>query len=279
MLESVADAPAPELVPTNDPVPEPVETEIEATEPEQTEADQSTAPAEADEAEGIEDRATATEKELKAAFTRKTQELAEVRKALTERVTKLDTYVTQGEALVNTLAAEFQREFQGVNWSELAANDPAAYVQKRHAFDERQRTLALAVGQLQNAKAQQSAISAEETQQRLIEEQRKLIEKVPDWKDAKKAAAESAELREYLTGLGYEPEEVNGVTDHRAVLLARKAMLYDRMASKTPKPQPTTKAPPPIAKAPTRATGQKDPSQMTDREFAEWRKRQIAQRR
>lgn len=277
MLEQVADTPAPEPVITDTPATEPVE--IETPEIEATDSDQSTATVDDDPAEETKDEEPEIAKRFQADYTRKTQELAEVRKSLTERVAKLDQYVVQGEALVNTLAAEFQREFQGINWGELAANDPAAYVQKRHAFDERQRSLALAVGQLQNARAQQENVSKEETQQRLIDEQRKLLEKVPDWKDAKRAQAESAELREYLTDLGYDPEEVNGVTDHRAVLLARKAMLYDRMAAKTPKAAPVTKAPAPVSKAPTKASGPKDWTQMNDKEFAEWRKRQIAQRR
>ena len=212
-------------------------------------------------------------------YTRKTQELAEARKGIEARATRLDTIVTQAEALAATLAGEFQAEFQHVNWGELAANDPAAYVQKRHAFDERQRKLALAVGQLQNAKAQQAQTQQEAQQQRLVDEQRKLIEAMPEWKDQKKFATDAAELRDYLATSGYDADEVNGVTDHRAVMLARKAMLYDRMVAKAPKPAAVPKAPPPIQKAATRATGPKDPAQMTDKEFAEWRKRQIAQRR
>lgn len=277
-MTEVTDAPVPELAPANDPAPEPVVVD-EAPEIQSDDSDQSTETGTADDSEGIEDQQSSLEKEFKAAYTRKTQELAEVRKGIEARATRLDTIVTQAEALAATLAGEFQAEFQHVNWGELAANDPAAYVQKRHAFDERQRKLALAVGQLQNAKAQQAQTQQEAQQQRLVDEQRKLIEAMPEWKDQKKFATDAAELRDYLATSGYDADEVNGVTDHRAVMLARKAMLYDRMVAKAPKPAAVPKAPPPIQKAATRATGPKDPAQMTDKEFAEWRKRQIAQRR
>lgn len=280
MTEAVADAPVPDLVPTSDPAPEPVEIETtEAPEVPTDETDQSTATGEADDAEGIEDREAALEKEFKAAYTRKTQELAEVRKGVEARVQKLDAIVTQAEALAGTLAAEFQAEFQHVNWGELAANDPAKYVQERHKYDERQRKLALAVGQLQAAKQQQAMTQQEAIQQRLAEEQQKLLDAMPEWKDQKKFAAEAADLREYLTKSGYDPDEVNGVTDHRAVMLARKAMLYDRMVAKAPKPAAVPKAPPPIQKATTKTSGPKDWTQMTDKEFAEWRRRSVAQRR
>lgn len=270
----------PEAAPVEvtDTLPEAVE--IETPEYTTTDDDQSTAPVESDDtAEGTTDPESEQAGLRQADYTRKTQELAEIRKALNERTQKLDTYVTQGEALIGTLAQEFQAEFQGINWGELAANDPAQYVQKRHAFDERQRKLALAVGQLQQAKQQQAATEAESNQQRIFEEQKRLIERLPEWKDAKKAAAEAAKVREYLTKSGYGPDEVNGVTDHRAVILARKAMLYDEMAAKMPKPSSISGAPPPVPKAPTKASGEKDPAQMTDKEFAQWRAKQIAQRR
>ena len=212
-------------------------------------------------------------------YTQKTMALAEREKQLAEVRQRWDSTVTQGEAVLAALAQEFQADFQGVNWGELATNDPAAYVQKRHAYDERQRKLQLAAGQLQQAKTQQSELESQSIQQRIAEEQKVLLDKLPDWKDAKKAATEAAKVREYLTKSGYNPDEVNGVTDHRAVILARKAMLFDEMQAKLPKAAPVTGAPPPLPKAATKATGQKDPSQMTDREFAEWRNRQIAQRR
>ena len=212
-------------------------------------------------------------------YTQKTMALAEKERAIATRLERLDTSVNTGEALVNVLANEFQAEYQGVNWGELATNDPAAYVQKRHAYDERQRKLQLAVGQLNQAKAHQSELQTEATQQRIQEEQKILLDKLPDWKDAKKAATEAAEVREYLAKSGYQPDEVNGVTDHRAVILARKAMLYDKLAAKMPKPNSVSGAPPPVPKAPTKATGEKDPAQMTDKEFAQWRAKDIARRR
>ena len=212
-------------------------------------------------------------------YTQKTMALAEKERAVAARLERLDSTVTTGEALVSALASDFQAEFQNVNWGELATNDPAAYVQKRHAYDERQRRLQLAVGQLNQAKQHQNELQGEAVQQRIQEEQKILLDKLPDWKDAKKAATEAAEVREYLTKSGYAPDEVNGVTDHRAVILARKAMLYDKLAAKMPKPGAVSKAPPPVPKAATKASGEKDPSQMTDKEFAQWRARQIAQRR
>jgi hypothetical protein len=212
-------------------------------------------------------------------YTQKTMALAEKERTVSARLEKFEAGIGQSEVLLNTLMAEFQEEFAGINWSELSNNDPAEWARKVQRREDRVAKLQQAAHQLERAKGMRDEVQAQSVQQRIQEEQKILLDKLPDWKDAKKAAAEAAEVREYLTKSGYNPEEVNGVTDHRAVILARKAMLYDQLAAKMPKPGAVTNAPPPVPKAATRASGEKDPSQMTDAEFATWRKRQIAQRR
>lgn len=212
-------------------------------------------------------------------YTQKTMAIAARERELSERAQRMETAVTHSEALTQALAAEFQAEFAGVDWGALATNDPAEYVRKRHAYDQRQGKLQQAFSQLQSAK-QAQAVEAQRAQEMTLQEQRELLlKKVPEWRDSKKFAAETAKLREALTAAGYGPDEISGVTDHRAVILARKAALYDELVAKTPKAAAIPGAPPPVPKAPTKAVGAKDPAQMTDREFAEWRNRQIAQRR
>jgi hypothetical protein len=267
--------PAPELTS------ETVETAPEVTTDEATDAtDESQSTATDDStAEGTTDDDGKPKDWRDAVFTRKTQELAEVRKGLEQRQQRLDSVVQQGEALVQALTDEFQAEFKDVNWGELAANDPAEYVRKQHALSQRQGKLQAALYRLNEAKTLQSTTSQQATQERLREEQAALVSKLPEWKDAGKYAQESAEISKFLSDSGYSPEEVAGVTDHRAVLLARDAMLWRKQQAKLPKPTTVTKAPQPVPKAPTRAPGQKSIDQMNDREFAEYRKRQIAQRR
>lgn len=275
-MTEATDNPAPALEVSNEPATEP---EIETTETPETDTsdeDQSTATGEADNAEGTEESDEG--RMLKADYTRKTQELAEIRKVLNERQSKLDTIVTQGEALVQTLAAEFQAEFQGVDWLKLAAEDPAQYVHKRAQFDERQRKLGLAVGQLQQAQGQKAQVEQESLQSRLVEEQKRLFEAIPDWKEPAKATAEMSAVREYLTKSGYDPEEVNGVTDHRAVVLARKAMLYDKLTAKLPKAAPVPSAPPPPAPAQSKAKAAPNPDKMSMDEWLKWRNSNLARK-
>lgn len=285
MLIEGAANPAPEA-PEANPAPE-AETETVETLPESTtdeatdgsDESQPTDIADSDTSEGAKDDEERQAGMREADYRRKTMEVAEIRKGLEARQQKLDSVVSQGEAIVQALSAEFQADFAHIDWGKLAAEDPAEYVRQQHALSSRQQKLQAAIYRLNEAKQVQAATSAEVTQERLKSEQTRLLESLPEWKDAKRYASESAEISEYLTKAGYAPDEVSGVTDHRAVILARKAMLYDRMVAKAPKPLPVSKAPPPVPKAPTKATATKNWTEMTDKEFAEYRRRQIAQRR
>ena len=55
---------------------------------------------------------------------------------------------------------------------------------------------------------------------------------MPEWQDETKAKAEKSALRSYLVEQGYAEDEINQLSDHRNVITARKAMLYDQMMAK-----------------------------------------------
>lgn len=73
-------------------------------------------------------------------------------------------------------------------------------------------------------------------------EEQRLLDALPEWRDNKRAQAEQGELSAWLVDQGYRPEEVGQILDHRAVLIARKAMLFDRQAKA--KAKATTPTPP-----------------------------------
>ena len=79
---------------------------------------------------------------------------------------------------------------------------------------------------------------------------RALLEALPEWNDPGKYAAESAAVARFLTQHGYADDDLNNLYDHRAVLIARKAMLYDQQqAVATKKVPPQSKEPPKPVKA------------------------------
>jgi hypothetical protein len=63
------------------------------------------------------------------------------------------------------------------------------------------------------------------------------------------------------------------------VKVIHKAFLYDQLQQQRAAKAPAAPAPPVTRLSGTGAVATKEPASMSDREFAEWRKRQIAQRK
>ncbi len=78
-----------------------------------------------------------------------------------------------------------------------------------------------------------------------------------------------------LYHLGQNPEEALRIS--RLPDIDQVWEIQNLEAKLTAPPKPTN-APPPIVPSGTKTTVEKDPSKMTDKEFAEWRRRQIASR-
>lgn len=139
----------------------------------------------------------------------------------------------QVTALIQTLHQHLTAEFQGVNWEQLRYSNPAEYAALHADYARKQAQIQGVVEQAvrglnaRRQKEQEEYGKAREAA--LAREREALLKAVPDWRDNAKAESEMARLREYLVGTGFAPEEVNQFQDHRGVVMARKAMLYDEL--------------------------------------------------
>jgi hypothetical protein len=59
------------------------------------------------------------------------------------------------------------------------------------------------------------------------------MSKVPEWKDAEVAKKEKQEIAAFLLDQGFTKEDLAAASDHRMILMARKAMLFDKGQDKT----------------------------------------------
>lgn len=129
------------------------------------------------------------------------------------------------EAQLNQLASQADLDY-------LLQNDPAAYLQVKHQQEQAVQKLQ-GVYQQQQYLRQLEAQEQELTMQHVIaQEQELLLAAVPDWKDDAKRTAEYGEIKNWLKSSGFNDSDIAGITDHRAVIAARKAMLYDQMIAK-----------------------------------------------
>ena len=166
-------------------------------------------------------------------YTRKTQQIAETRKAVEAEVVAIRAEREQYAQLLGALQQQLETAGeQPVDWERLYAEDPIEWVRQRElARDKQERKAAIQSEQqrLSHLNVQQQT---EEMKTKLAQEQELLISAVPEWKDSKKATAEKALLLEFGRKIGFSDDELKNVYDHRAVIALRKAALYDQMVSK-----------------------------------------------
>jgi hypothetical protein len=174
-------------------------------------------------------------------YTRKTQQIAEVRKATEAELQAVRAEREQYAQLLSALEAQVQQVAQpNIDWDRLYQEDPIEWVRQREVMRDNQDRAAAIQSEKQRLTQLSQQEQAQFMQQKLQQEQESLLAAIPDWKDAKKAQAEKALLVEFGQKIGFTPDELKSVVDHRAVLMLRKAALYDQMMSKRGNIKPVT---------------------------------------
>lgn len=180
------------------------------------------------------------------------EEAAHIRKAAEakEQEARTETAKTQQErqAYAQNLqnlrvqAEVALNEFNQIDLLKLQAENPVE-AQRLMILASQRQALLNEVNQRQHALAQaQQAENFKAYRDNLDNESKRLVEKIPDWKDPEKAKKGQAEIAKYMVeSLDYKPDEIlgqyddrgnltrPGVSDHRLIRMAHKAMLYDKL--------------------------------------------------
>ena len=162
-------------------------------------------------------------------------------KAITEQLQQkaegLNAQYATAATLIQNAEKLLDADTSAIDWNKLREDDPAEFSAKKEEIRDRREQInnlkRQAVENYQNSISQATQGTQQERLAQLQAEQQALLEKLPDWRDPEKADAEKTKLVGYLTGQGFEQEDVMGASDHRLILLARKAMLYDEQQSKS----------------------------------------------
>ena len=165
-------------------------------------------------------------------YTRKTQQIAEVRKQVEQETQAIRAEREQYAQLLGALQAQLQTSEPQVDLERLYHEDPIEWVRQKEVLRERQEK-AYAI----QAEQQRLSMLSQQEQQRImeahLEDQRDaLLAALPEWRDPKKAKADKALVMESAKSVGFTDDDLKSVYDHRLVLLLRKAAMYDQMVSK-----------------------------------------------
>jgi hypothetical protein len=166
-------------------------------------------------------------------YTRKSQELAERRKAVEALEQEIEAERYQYAELLPKMRQQLEQQIQAEpDWDKLYDQNPIEATklerQWRQAKEQREAQIrAVEEEQQRLSQIQQRKLQAE-MQKQLQAEAARLPELIPEWKDTAVAQKENAEIREFLLSQGFSEQDVENVRHAGVVKLARNAMLYER---------------------------------------------------
>jgi len=192
--------------------------------------------------------------QLGADYTKKTQKLAEERKAVEaerakiQEATKLrDQYAQRLQMMEQFL----QQQNKGENLDALKEVDPIGYAVKVAEQAQREKQLAVLQQEQQRIAQQQQAEQSERLQSHLAEESQKLTSAIPGYGNPKEGDQIRKDIREYAKSIGWSDQELANLYDSRAVLSLYHGMKYAKLQSNKPSITKKVEAAPKMLKAGT----------------------------
>ena len=191
--------------------------------------------------------------QLQSHVDKQVREAAEIRKSAIEQAQAVQQQIQVQQAIVGKIAeikaveAEFQ-QYRAINLDALIDSDPVQALKvQRHmqSLQERHAALNNEANQAANYVQQQQA---QQSMAVLQSEAQALMRAVPEWSDTKKAQTERDAIKADLKARGYSDRDIDSLSDHKAVLLARDAMLYRQLKAGNTVTEKQVRAAPKIVK-------------------------------
>ena len=218
-----------------------------------------------------------SERLMQADYTKKTQELAELRKdaefqreAVQYRAQLQESFlsdVAEVRAIDKQLAA-----YQNVNWDALIDADPVQAMKLERQARQLQSQREQAVGQLTQKQQQFEAARQHESAKLLGQGYAVLEREIPNWSNEL-----AGKLKEFGKTRGYNDRTLLGTTDPAFVIDLYKQYKADQVR-KASKPKTETQEKPVTSISSKKAGPTKDPEKMSTDEWLKWRNAQLRTR-
>jgi hypothetical protein len=168
-------------------------------------------------------------------YTKKTQNLAEQRKAVESERTKIeeaaklrDTYAQRLQVIEQMLTQPTE------DLTALKDSDPVGYAIKVAENMEREKQLAAVRAERESVQAKQVAENQERLKAHIAQEAERLRSAIPEFSDEVKGEVIRKEIRDYAKSVGWSDQELSQVYDHRAVLTLYRAMQFEKLQKSKP---------------------------------------------
>ena len=169
-------------------------------------------------------------------YTKKSQALAEQRKAFEAERSHLEYVKQERQAYAQKLRALdsfLTQQDQGVNLDVLKETDPIGYAVAVAEQSQREKQLAVVRNEQQRIAQQQQAEHQASLQSHLRQESEKLVSLIPELASPQGDAVRK-QIRDYAKSVGWTDQELGSVYDSRAVVSLYKAMKYEQLQKSKP---------------------------------------------
>jgi len=158
-------------------------------------------------------------------YTRKTQALAEERRAAEKAIAETAQLREQLSESLKKWAVPTEQE---PDWAELATKlPPQEYNLRRVHWEQRQR-------QKEQARAEFHAMQDQLRAEAIAAERNKLLEAFPEWRDESKFLSAAKQMAEGANTYGFSAEEVGQIADHRMIRVLKDALAYRELQKAKP---------------------------------------------
>lgn len=169
-------------------------------------------------------------------YTKKSQALAEQRKAIEAERSHLEYVKQERQAYAQKLQALdsfLTQQNQGVDLEVLKETDPIGYAVAVAEQSQREKQLAVVRNEQQRIAQQQQAEQQSQLQAHLRTESEKLVSLIPELATPQGDAVRK-QIRDYAKSVGWSDQELSSVYDSRAVMTLYKAMKYEQLQKSKP---------------------------------------------
>ena len=212
-------------------------------------------------------------------YTRKTQELAEIRKAA-EFERQSITAAKEADEAADELKADLRtvdkalKSFENVDWAKFAADSPAqaqAYMLQYQQLQMQRQQLSGGLEQLEHTSraSREQAHSAA-----LAQAKADLLQAMPDFTPELAVKITQSTVSAY----GFTPDELSRVSDPRQVRILRDAMMWRESQAKAKQAAKPTPATEPVRTVRASSKATVNPDKMTTAQWMEYERNRIAKK-
>jgi hypothetical protein len=185
-------------------------------------------------------------------YTKKTQQVAEQRKALEAEYKAVeeakymrDAYAERLQAMEQFISSQQPQE----DLESLKESDPIGYAVRVAEISQNKEKLYAIQAERQRIAELQQAEQQQNIQQFLSQQASVLSETLPEYSDPVKGEKLRSDLRSFAKNLGFSDQELSAVRDARQVMALYKAMQYDKLQQSKPQLNKRVSEPPKTIKS------------------------------